>query len=154
MLLALLACHSSPALPTATPTNHPPKPERRSTLSRVESDAPANWFWADDGLAIDWESLSFDDGDPVFRTDAGSLRSGPVEGGEVLACGEPTRATLLFEDGALRDVHTFPVSPCVEDAAWARAWSGLRLEGVPVADVVHAVVVYDVPEEAACSSNC
>jgi hypothetical protein len=155
MLIALLACHS-PSLPTATPTHHPSAPERRETLSRVtlDDEAPTNWFWSDDGLAIDWASIGFSEGNPVFRTDGGSLRTGPVAGAERLACGEETRATLLFEDGALQDVHTFPDAPCVEDAAWAQAWTSLALDGARVGDVVHAVVVYDVPAEALCSSHC
>jgi hypothetical protein len=123
-----------------------------TNASASESLAPTNWFYADDGEAIDWSSVRIRGGDVTFRTQAPGLRTGRTDGAALLACGAATRATLLFEEGVLVDVFTAPSAPCVEAAARKRDWGALRLEDQPLRDAVHAVVVYDVPAEATCSS--
>lgn len=133
LFLALFACSTTPAAHAASP-------------------APGDWFYADAGDAIDWSSVRHVGADVVFRTIGPGLRSGPVRGAGWLACGAPTRATLAFEDGVLVDVHTVPETPCVEAGARAADWSSLPLDGLPLGEAVHALVVYDVPAEATCSS--
>lgn len=134
LLSALLACAPVPA------------------ASAGASPAPGDWFYADDGEAIDAASVRLVGADVVFRTVGTGLRAGPVAGAARLACGEATRATLVFAEGALTDVITVPEAPCVEAAARAAAWGHLPLDGVPLAEQARAFVVYDVPAEVACSS--
>ncbi|MDP2311480.1 MAG: hypothetical protein Q8P41_01130 [Pseudomonadota bacterium] len=118
----------------------------------ASSPAPGDWFYADRGDAIDWSSIRFDGADVVFRTIGEGLESGPVQGAALLACGTATRATLAFAEGVLVDVVTVPALPCVEAAAQAIDWAELQLDGEPLGERVHALVVYDVPAEASCSS--
>ncbi len=123
--------------------------------TQSSSPAPGDWFYADTadgGGAIDWASIRFVGADVVFRTLGAGLVSGPVAGAELLACGEATRATLAFEEGALVEVVTVPVSSCVEAAAQAMDWSALLLDGHGLDERVHTLVVYDVPAEAPCTS--
>lgn len=117
-----------------------------------DSPAPADWFYADNGGAIDWSSVRFAGADVLFDTVGRGLVSGPVSGAAQLACGAPTRATLAFAAGRLVDVVTVPAAACVEAAAEALDWASLPLAGRPLGDTPRALVVYDVPAEATCSS--
>lgn len=123
-----------------------------SSAPAAASPAPTDWFYADAGDAIDWASVHLQGADVVFRTVGAGLRSGPVAGAERLACGRPTRATLAFEEGELVAVHTVPAVPCVEAAARAASWASLPLDDSRLGDAARALVVYDVPAEASCSS--
>lgn len=127
-------------------------PTASATVAEPPSVAPGDWFYADRGGAVDWESVRFAGADVVFRTVGEGLRSGPVRGASWLACGEATRATLRFVEGVLHEVHTSPEVPCVEAAARALDFTGLHLDGAPIEDAAGALVVYDVPAEVACSS--
>jgi hypothetical protein len=111
----------------------------------TQVDAPTDWFWA--GAAIDPASLTFRGADVVFETVGTDLRTGALGGAGWLACGDATRATLVFEAGALQDVVTVPYVPCVEDAARALDWSDLPLEGEPLVAAPRAVLVYEVGSE-------
>lgn len=122
--------------------------------TQSSSPAPVDWFYADTadgGGAIDWASVRYVGADVVFRTLGAGLASGPVAGAERLACGEATRATLAFEEGALVGVVTVPATPCVEAAAQAMDWSTLALDGHGIDERLHTLVVYDVPAEGSCS---
>lgn len=119
---------------------------------QTASNAPGNWFYADDGQSIEWASLRYLGPDVAFRTTGDGLASGPVTGAERLACGQATRATLLFEQGRLSEVVTVPAAACVEAASLATDWATLQLDGRPLGELRHAIVVYDVPAEGSCSS--
>lgn len=144
LLSFLSACADVPA--------DAPAPAARDAA--VSLAPPAPWYYYAMDEAIDWASLRFVGADVAFRTRGPGLQSGALEGAEVwaaaLACGQATRATLLFEEGALARVATVPEAPCVEAAAWALGLADLRLGDVPVATTGQAVVALDVPE-APCS---
>jgi hypothetical protein len=129
-----------------------PVPTASAEAVAAASAAPANWFYADPGGAVDWASVRFEGADVVFRTAGRGLVTGPAVGASWLACGHATRATLLFEGGTLADIRTVPESPCVEAAARALAFDGLPIGEGRLADTDRALVVYDVPAEATCSS--
>lgn len=118
--------------------------------------APADWFYADQGDAIAWDTVDYEAGDVRFRTVGPGLLSGPVEAPWVgaLSCGSATRLTLEFEAGELVDTHSFPANDCVAGIADRLDWSGLVLDGAPVSTTRRALVVLDVPgEEVAWSSS-
>ncbi|MES2641281.1 MAG: hypothetical protein V4850_17455 [Myxococcota bacterium] len=120
--------------------------------AQVASPAPGNWFYADDGESIEWATVHYRGPDVAFRTTGEGLASGPVSGAERLACGQATRATLIFEQGVLTEVVTVPAAACVEAASQAMDWATLPLDGRALGERQHAIVVYDVPAEATCFS--
>lgn len=143
ILFTLLGCAAAPASPTDDLASLAP---------------PAPWYYYDMGDAIDWDSLRFLGREVAFRTRGGALESGPVPDGpawaDALACGQATRATLLFREGRLDDVVTVPEAPCVEAIARTLGLSGMRLGAVPVVATGQAVIALDVPEVPTCSRSC
>ena len=113
-----------------------------TTAPTMEVGAPTDWFWAGD--AIDPASITFRGADVTFDTVGADLRAGAVSGAGWLACGDATRATLVFEAGVLQDVVTVPYVPCVEEAAKDLDWSALPLDGLPLDATARAVIVYEV----------
>lgn len=119
--------------------------------------APTNWFYADQGEAIDWPSVAYDrEGNVVFRTAGAGLRSGPVDAPwtAALACETGARLTVAFVDGEIDRVNTVPENPCLAEVASRIDWTALDLDGTPLDGMHHALVVLDVPgEEVTWSSS-
>ena len=112
--------------------------------------APTNWFYADQGDAIDWQSVAYDtNGNVIFRTAGAGLRSGPVDAPwtGALGCEAAARLTVAFVDGEIDQITTAPDNPCVADVADRIDWSALDLDGIRLDATHHALVVLDVPGE-------
>lgn len=128
-----------------------------ATTPELEAPAPTDWFYADQGEAIDWASIDYDaHGNLIFRTMGPGLQSGPINAPWAgnLACGAGTRLTLSFADSELVGIATAPGNPCVAEIVARIDWTALDLDGISLYQMQRALVVLDVPgEEVAWSSS-